>query len=85
MPHRRPIQNLPVKLPPGHKSVHKGDEAGIVRGLQEVVHFVDDDLFQAFPCFFTRSVLRRALPVAGEEVHRRGGSGHVAHPEAVAA
>ena len=47
MPDRQAIQRVPVELPLGHKAVHQGDEAVVVRRLQQVNHFVHDDVFQA--------------------------------------
>jgi hypothetical protein len=38
-------------LPAGHEEVHQGDEAGVVSGFDQVRHFVDDDVFEAFARF----------------------------------
>lgn len=38
-------------LPLGHELVHEGDEAGVVRGLQKVHQFVDDEVFKTLGRF----------------------------------
>ena len=48
-------------LPPGHVTVHQGDEPGIVGGLQQVNQFVDHKVFEA---------LRRLLRQVSIETNR---------------
>ena len=48
MPHRQSIQRLSAMLPLWHELVHQGDEAIIVRWFQQMHHFVNHDVFQAF-------------------------------------
>jgi hypothetical protein len=38
MPNRKAVQRLPAKSPLGNEEVHKGDEAAIVSGFQQVGH-----------------------------------------------
>ena len=49
---RLPVQFLTVVLPEGHEAVHVGDEAVVVMSLEQVDHFVDDDVFEAVGGFF---------------------------------
>ena len=51
MPYRKAIQNFPAKSPLGHEEIHQCDEAAVVSRFQQVSHFMDDDVFEAFPWF----------------------------------
>jgi hypothetical protein len=42
------IQTLAQRSPLGQKDIHVGSEAVVVMPLQEMHHFVNQDIFQAF-------------------------------------
>ena len=46
---RSPVQLIAGRPPLGHKAIHVFLEAIIVVPLQQVNHFMDQDVFQAFP------------------------------------
>lgn len=48
MTHRQPIELVPVEWPLRQVLVQQRHEVGVVRRLQEVEHFVHDDIGEAF-------------------------------------
>jgi len=48
MSHWKAVESLPVKLPPGHESIHQCHKAVVVSGFEQMNHFVHDDVFQTF-------------------------------------
>lgn len=48
MPDRQVVEPVTVKRPLGHEPIHQCDESLIVGWLQQVNHFMDDDIFEAF-------------------------------------
>ena len=47
MPNRKAVQFLTVMPPFRHELVHQGHETAVVRRLQQMDHFMHDDVFQA--------------------------------------
>lgn len=46
------VKFLAVVLPQRHEPVHEGDEAFVVVALEQVDHFVDDDVLETVDGFF---------------------------------
>ena len=65
MTNRQLIQLRPESTPFGHESIHQRDEAGVVRWLQQVNHFMHDDVFQAFAGFLRQIGIQSELHVPG--------------------
>lgn len=51
MANGQPIQFLAATMPLWHESIHEGDEARVMGGLQDMDDFVDEDIFEAFAWF----------------------------------
>ena len=65
MPYRQPVQLASVEFPFGHEAVHERQEAGVVRGLQQVGHFVYHDVLQAFRRLFGEFGIEADAPGGG--------------------
>ena len=48
MPYRKAIQRFPLESPVCHEHIHESDEAGVVRGFQQVDHFMHDGVLETF-------------------------------------
>jgi len=48
MPHRQAVELVPIEPPLGHEPVKEIDEPRVVGGFQQVGHFMDHDVFEAF-------------------------------------
>ena len=51
MPHGEAIQCLAMESPVCHEHIHESDEAGVVRGFQQVDHFMHDGVLETFARF----------------------------------
>ncbi len=47
VPHRQSVQFSTAKPPVRHELIHQAHEAGVVRRLQQVNHFMRDDVLKA--------------------------------------
>lgn len=51
MSYRKAIQGVAVHAPARQEAVHQSEEAGVVRGLQEMDHFMHHDVFETLARF----------------------------------
>jgi hypothetical protein len=51
MPYWEAVQRFPLESPGWHEHIHESDEAGVVRGFQQVDHFMHDDVLETFARF----------------------------------
>lgn len=51
MPHRQPVQLVPVKLPLRHEPFHEGHETVVVGMFDEVRHLMNEDVLETFKGF----------------------------------
>ena len=66
-PHRQRIELIPLMTSVGHEVIHQHPETEVVGRFQQMGHFVDQHVFQAFGRFFARSLNDKGYHAAGAQ------------------
>ena len=81
MPHRQAVEDVAVKPPLGYELIHHSDKAGVVRRLEQMDHFVHDDVLEAFLGLFCE--FRIQADGAGSRVAAAPFGLHLLHKKSV--